>query len=362
MTTPRRATLGLLLTATILAACAQPSARDDAESQVAALNEAPIKLAPIAGGEWARCWIEPTAGVAGGQNVLCSSTINDAGPFVMSKVTMAESNHDHPIASQLLVANGRAAATPQGRAVLPSQFPLTLTLSVTPNYGKNNMGVSVDNDVLTASVTVASPAAATKDQPIIFRQPFTVWPIAIVERPRSADDVFSYVPAPYDVPSAPFVTASDHPTRLGIVADTDTVPLANRQHVIRASLIAPASGTIAVRFTLNLEPSGRAALDRTAVIDGPGIYIAEPGGLRKPTPGDSLPPELLQAAPPTTPAAEAGAPPDPANPCDPSRRPIIDPDATACGGDGQRCCNPIPRCANSGTCTGDLACLGTVCM
>jgi hypothetical protein len=221
--------------------------------------------------------------------------------------------------------------------------------------------VSVDNDALTTTVTIASPAAATKDHPVVITQPFSTWPIAIVERPRNADDLFAYLPAVYDVPCAPFVTASDHPNKLRIEADPDTVPVANRQHVIRTSLVAPVSGSggIKVAVTLNLSPAGLADLEQTAVIDGPGIYIAEPTGLRKATASDTLPAELMESRASAPPPAPEGLVP----PCDESRRPATDPDSSACGASGQRCCNPIPGCGNSGTCDGaDGECIGTTCL
>jgi hypothetical protein len=360
----RQTSLGLLLAASSLlaAACTQP-AEDATGAQSAEQNErtgAPVKLEAIPGGEWARCWVEATNGAAGGQSVLCSSTIAEGDPLSIGKITMTLRSGERAIASKLLVNGGRANAAPQGAAALPTQFPLTVEIAVTPNYGKTNMGISAENDTLTASVTISSAAGATKEHPIVFAQPFAVWPIAIVERVRNADDVFAYVPAPYDVPSAPFVTAGVPATVLRVKADTDTLPVADRQHVIRASLVAPPSGGIAVGVTLNLGPGGLADLKQRATIDGPGIYIAEPTGLRKATPSDALPPELVQSAAPA-PSAPAAAP-SPANVCDEGRRPATDPDPTPCGGDGQRCCNPIPACSNSGTCKPGFECMISTCM
>lgn len=184
-----------------------------------------------------------------------------------------------------------------------------------------------------------------------------------MERPRNVDDLFAYVPAVYDVPCAPFVTASDHPQQLRILANTEVMPVANRQHVIRASVVAPGSGSggIKVAVTLNLTSGGLADLNQTAVIDGPGIYIAEPAGLRKATASDALPAELLESrgSAPASPPNEPGAL---LPPCDPSRRPATDPDSSACGASGQRCCNPILGCDNSGTCADGGECIGTTCL
>jgi hypothetical protein len=358
--------LGSLLgTALLSIACAVPPTDDGSGALTSDLTghttETPITLTAPAPVEWARCWVEATGGAAGAQDVLCSSSILPNAALVIDRIAVSFASGSTSLGSKVLASGGRVAAAPQGRGVLPSQFPLTITLEAAPSYGKTNMGVSIDTDVLTTTLTIASPAAATKDHPATIVQPFSTWPIAIVERPRNADDLFAYVPAVYDVPCAPFVTASDHPKQLRVAADTDTVPLANRQHVIRTSLVAPVSGSggIKVGVTLNMTTDGRAALKQTAVIDGPGIYIAEPTGLRKATAADTLPAELLESRA----SAPAAPPPDAVtNVCDPSRRPATDPDSSACGASGQRCCNPIPGCDNSGTCADDGECIGTTCL
>lgn len=350
-----------------LLACSSPEpAGAESGAQVAeeGQSRAPIKLEAIAGTEWARCWVAPTGGAADAQDVICAGSTSATDSFAVARMTTSLSHGGETIASQLLLAG--VAAPPQSHGLLPAQFPLTITLTVDPRYGAaHTFGASPDNDKLTAALTIASPADATKDHPIVFRQPFAIWPIAILEHVRSDDDTFAYVPATYGVPTAPFTTSSNTPAQLVVDGSTDSFGTASRQHVLRASLIAPPSGGIKVHFTVNLGASGPgvAEAEQDFVIDGPGIYIAEPMGLRKATATDSLPTELLV---PEGPASAPGATPAPTSggriaPCDESRRPAADPDTTACGADGQRCCNPIPACQNSGKCTGALTCVGTQC-
>ncbi len=351
-----------------LLACSS-SAPADAESgaQVAEENQTrtPIALEAMAGNEWARCWVEATGGAANAQDVICVASTSAKDSFAVARMSTLLSQGEHSIATQLLLS-GVGASTPKSHGVLPTQFPLTVTLKVDPRYGSPQvLGAAPDNDALTAALTIASPADATKEHPIVFRQPFAIWPVAILEHVRNADDSFTYAPAKYAVPSAPFTTSSNTPTQLLVEGDIDTFGSPSRQHVIRAWLVAPASGGIKVHFTVNLGASvpGVAEAAQDFVIDGPGIYIAEPTGLRKALPTDSLPTELLEAE---GPASAPGAVPAPTfggsgGPCDESRRPAADPDATPCGADGQRCCNPIAACQNSGKCTGTLSCIGTQC-
>jgi hypothetical protein len=354
------------LAAPVVAACTQPAADSDAAPQVAELNGSapPIDLETIAGPEWARCWVEATGGVADAQDIVCSSTFSAKNSFAIAKLSAVLGQGATHLATLLLATSSGSTAS-QSHGVLPAQFPITVTLTVSPNYEKDDMGIAAENGDLTAALTIASPAGATKDHPIVFRQPFAMWPVAIVARPRTGDDFFGYDISACDVPSTPFTTgAPAHPSKLHVAPDFATIPVPNDHHVSRANLVAPASGSLAVRFMLSGgSPLGPVELAQDAIIDGPGIYIAEPTGLRRATSSDVLPEELLATEGPATPPPATPAQPNAGNggPCDESRRPASDPDATACGGDGERCCNPIPGCQNSGKCAGDSSCIGTQC-
>jgi hypothetical protein len=158
---------------------------------------------------------------------------------------------------------------------------------------------------------IANLTAATKEKPLVFTSPFTLWGVAM----RTADARALFLSTQYDVPTDGYKVGWNFATPDG---DPSTLPVHSFQNArdgkVEIAFIAPPSGRITLRLA-----SGEVTLT------GPGSYVVEGTTLRKEAPATPSGPGAVEPAP-----------------------------APTCGTDGQAKC-PDGTCApahrlDSGTC------------
>jgi hypothetical protein len=306
--------LGLLL-ATLCGCSASPSG-----STAQASTEGSTSV--LKGAEWAQCWVEPD-----------TSTTDPTFQRPTVKCTEPVLDPSYPLPLQAVIAqvldaknvSSSQALTPGSSVVVATTssdgFPLTVTLQVvlkdTPLL--DSLRFLPEILVLDANLSIASVTAASVTSPIIVKQPFDLWPIAVVDQTRG----FIAQSSPESLSLAPLVMGSNvgasSATTTQVILDSQATP------TFATYIVAPPSGSVFVQYSTGTAPATQ------ATISGPGSYTAEASGFHPTSQGGPAP---------VSPASDAGTGGDADS-------------GSTCGTAGQPCCvnpNGIGTCGAGDVC------------
>lgn len=272
---------------------------------------------PLAAQEWVRCWFAKNGGRV---DVMCKRTDSATYPYQVQDLYVSPrsaSTHAY------LGDAGRRGPilnrdTPELRAsITRDDFPLELEVRAkvfSAHAGEPVDVVITPSEVITEK-RVLGPSA-TESSPLVFAQPFDLWPVRVVMTGSQGYDVQSQA---FDVGLGPFLTIGANGVDHVSAKLTSKVRFASHTFL----LPVPKGGQVDATATMH-RSGGGAGASAPLALTGPGLFIAEDTGLRVATDAEAqdlladLPPPSASPPPPTptptpapSPDADAQAPADP---------------------------------------------------